>query len=106
ISPVGWPRPIARRLPMAADLLLRLADDFLAWCDYFGISLFDWQREVCGEAPRREAGAFVHPLGAVSVARGNGKSFGSAAVGAWRLTAGRPPQAVRSGALGTDGATV
>lgn len=91
---------------MAADLLLSLSESFPAWCDYFGNDLFDWQTEAFGEATRREAGAFVHPLAAVSVPRGDGKSFGSAKVGAWRLTAGPPPQEIVSVALDTEGAKV
>jgi phage terminase large subunit-like protein len=91
---------------MDADLLLRLSDDFLAWCDHFGIPLFEWQREAFGEATAREAGAFVHPLGAISVPRGNGKSYGSSAVGSWRLTAGPPPQEIVSVALDFEGGKV
>jgi phage terminase large subunit-like protein len=90
---------------MAADLL-HLSEDFLSWCDHFWISLFDWQRQAFGEATRREDGIFAHPLGAVSVARGNGKSFGSAAVGAWRLTAGPAPQEIISVALDLEGGKV
>jgi phage terminase large subunit-like protein len=88
------------------ERLAVLAEDFLAFCAEFGVRLFDWQREAFGEATRREGGRFVHPLAGVSIARGNGKSFGSAAVGTWRLFCGPPPQTVLSTALDFDGAKI
>ncbi len=89
-----------------AELLLRLSEDFLAWCDHFGISLYPWQTDAFGGATRREGGRFVHPLAGVSVPRGNGKSWGSAAVGAWRLTTGPAPQEILSEALDLEGGKV
>ena len=86
--------------------LRRLAEDFLAWCDVFGIRLFAWQREAFGEATRREAGRFVHPLAGISIARGNGKSYAAAAVGAWRLITGPAPQLILSTALDYEGSKV
>ena len=86
--------------------LRALGENFLAWCAAFGIQLFDWQREAFGAACQREGGRFVHGLAGISVARGNGKSFGGAAVGAWRLTTGPQPQLVLSAALDFEGAKV
>ena len=83
-----------------------LAEDFLAWCDAFGVCLFDWQRAAFGAATRRKGGCFVHPLGGISVPRGNGKSFGAAGVGAWRLVCGPQPQLVLSAALDFEGARI
>jgi phage terminase large subunit-like protein len=91
---------------MDADRLLELSEGFLPWCSLFGLDLFDWQREDFGEATRREGGRFIHPLAAICVPRGDGKSFGSAAVGVWRLTAAPPPQEILSVALDTDGAKI
>lgn len=78
----------------------------MAWCDAFGVRLFPWRAEAFGEATRRERGRFVHPLGGVSVGRGNGKSYAGAAVGSWRLTTGPQPQLVVSCALDLDGSRV
>jgi len=89
-----------------ADLLLRLSEDFLAWAAYFGIELYDWQAEAFGQASRRAGGRFMHPLAGISVPRGNGKSWGSSAVGAWRLTTGPAPQEILSVALDIEGAKV
>ena len=86
--------------------LQRCSEDFLFFCDTFGIPLFDWQREAFGNATRRVNGKFLHPLGAISVPRGNGKSYGAGAVGSGRLIFGKPPQDVLSVALDTDGARV
>ena len=86
--------------------LVALGENFLAWCDAFGVRLFDWQREAFGEATRREGGRFVHPLGGICVPRGDGKSWGSACVGCWRLSTGPQPQLVLSTALDYEGARV
>jgi phage terminase large subunit-like protein len=83
-----------------------LAEDFLVWCDAFGVRLFGWQRDAFGEATRREGGRFVHALAGISVPRGNGKSYAAAAAGAWRLTCGPQPQLVLSVALDYEGAKV
>ena len=83
-----------------------LAEDFGAFCDRFGITLYDHQREDFGEALCREGGSFVHRLAAISWPRGDGKSWGAAATGLWRLVAGRPPQHVLCSALDTEGAKV
>lgn len=86
--------------------LQQVSEAFLFFCDTFSIPLFDWQREAFGNATRREAGTFLYPLGGISVPRGNGKSWGAAAVGCWRLIFGPPPQDILSVALDLDGAKV
>jgi phage terminase large subunit-like protein len=83
-----------------------LLDDFLAFAAAFGLVLYPWQAEAFGAARRREGGRFVHRLAAVSVPRGNGKSYAGAGVGLWRLLCGRPPQDVISVALDFEGARV
>ena len=91
---------------MTDDAAVAVAESFPRFCDVFGITLYGWQAEAFGEATRREAGRFVYPLGGISVPRGNGKSYGSAAVGVWRLLCGPAPQLVLSLALDYDGAKV
>jgi phage terminase large subunit-like protein len=86
--------------------LLHLSEDFRAFCKAFGIPLFSWQDEAFGDATRREAGRFVYPLSGISVPRGDGKSLGGAAVGAWRFRLGPQPQEIISVALDYDGARV
>ena len=61
-----------------------LAENFIAFCLAFNISLFDWQREDFGEALRREDGRFVHRLSGISVPRGDGKTHATAAAGLWQ----------------------
>jgi hypothetical protein len=89
-----------------ARLAPALLDDFLAFARAFGLVLYLWQQEAFGAACRRERGCFVHRLAGVSVPRGNGKSWGGAAVGVWRLLCGRPPQDIISAALDYEGAKV
>jgi len=84
----------------------RLLDQVLAFADHFGIRLYPWQRDAFGQACRREGGRFVRRLAGASVPRGNGKSYGGAVVGLWRLLCGRPPQDIISAALDYDGAKV
>lgn len=67
-------------------------------------ALWDWQAELLGRALRREDGRFVTPIVGVSLPRGDGKSYVSGLVGAWRLVAGPAPTHVLSVALDTDGA--
>jgi hypothetical protein len=86
--------------------LLHLSEDFLSFCDAFGIPLFPWQREAFGGATVRRDGRFIYPLGGISVPRGDGKSLGGATVGAWRLRLGPQPQDILSVALDYDGARV
>jgi len=86
--------------------LLHVSEDFLFFCDTFAVPLFPWQREAFGDATQRRDGRFSYHLGGISVPRGNGKSFGAAAVGCWRLVFGPPPQDVLSVALDFDGAKV
>jgi len=86
--------------------LRALAEDFLAWCDAFGVRLFDLQRRSFGEAVRRHGGRFVHQLAGISYPRGNGKSLGASCVGCWRLTCGPQPQLILSAALDYEGAKV
>ena len=83
-----------------------LGESFLAWADTYGVPLFDLQREAFGAATRRGGGKFVHPLGGISVPRGDGKSYGTAAVGCWRFKAGPQPQLVLSAALDYEGGKV
>ena len=90
---------------LTADSAAAIREDFLEWCSHFGVQLYDWQTEAFGEALRREDGRFVYRVAAVSVPRGNGKSFAGAAVGAWFMT--RKPRAhVLSSALGLESAAV
>jgi phage terminase large subunit-like protein len=91
---------------MDIETAQRLSEDFLAWADHYALDLFAWQREAFGGATRREGGRFVHRLAGVSVPRGNGKSWGASAVGAWRLCFGPPPQLILSNALDFEGARV
>jgi hypothetical protein len=86
--------------------LQQLADSFISFCDHFKIGLLDWQREDFGEACRREGGRFVNRLAAISVPRGDGKSYGGAARGVWQLVTGRPGTDGVSVALDRDGAHV
>lgn len=83
-----------------------LLDSFLAFAAAFGLVLYPWQAEAFGTACRREGGRFVHRVAAVSVPRGNGKSYAGAGVGVWRLLCGRPPQDIISAALDLEGARV
>jgi phage terminase large subunit-like protein len=83
-----------------------LSEDFLAFCDTFGVPLFPWQREAFGGATERVKGRFVHSLSGISVPRGDGKSAGAAKVGAWRFLFGPQPQEVLSVALDYEGARV
>src|SRR2546425_2495404 len=84
----------------------RVVDDLLAFWARFGIDLFGWQRTAFGQACERVDGRFRYRLAAISVARGQGKSYGGAAVGLWRLLCGVPPQDIISAALDYDGAKV
>jgi hypothetical protein len=82
-------------------------DDLLAFARVAGVELYAWQgeafREACTRTARRR---FRYRLAGISVPRGNGKSFGSALVGLWRLLCGPPPQDIISAALDYDGAKV
>jgi phage terminase large subunit-like protein len=78
---------------------------FGAFAKRFRIPLFDWQREAFGTATAREGDHFRYRLAGVSVPRGNGKSWGSAAVGLWLLIS-RPDQDIISSALDLEGARV
>lgn len=83
-----------------------LAENFPAWCDHFGIRLYPWQRDAFGDATRRAGGRFLHRLAGISVPRGNGKSWGASAVGAWQLVTAPPPVLILSEALDYEGARV
>jgi hypothetical protein len=76
---------------------------FLAFCDRFNIPLFDWQREAFGGATERQGDRFLHPLAGVSMPRGDGKSFGSAAVGIWRLVTSSTKCRILTAALDLGG---
>jgi hypothetical protein len=84
----------------------QVVESFAAFCDAFGIPLFAHQREDFGEALQREDGRFRYRLCGVSWPRGDGKSWGGAATGIWRLITGRPPQQIISTALDLEGADV
>src|SRR5207244_4717641 len=103
LSPVQSPPTLAS---MARLLDPTVLDDVLAFCARFGIRLYDWQRDAFGEACRRADGRFLRRLAGISVPRGNGKSFGGAVVGLWRLLCGPAPQDIISSALDLDGARV
>lgn len=92
--------------PPDLEQLKQLSEDFLAFCVYFGLLLYGWQGEAFGGATRRENGRFVHRLAGVSAPRGDGKSLGAAAVGAWRFRFGPPPQLILSEALDYEGTKV
>ena len=79
---------------------------FQEFCGRFSIPLFDWQREAFGSAASREDDRFVYRLVGISAPRGDGKSHGAAAIGLWRLVAGRPRSHVLSTALDLEGARV
>ena len=79
---------------------------FLDFCDRFGIELFPWQRDAFGAATAREGDRFIRPLAGVSVPRGNGKSYASAAAGVWRLAGWSGRCDILSSALDLDGAKV
>ena len=88
-----------------ADLLAR-AESFLLWADFYSIPLYRWQREAFGQATERLDGRFTHRVAGISVPRGNGKSYGAAAVASWRLQHGPQPQLILSAALDFEGARV
>jgi hypothetical protein len=79
---------------------------FWDFCERFDLRLYPWQREAFGAATQRASHRFVHPLAGISAPRGDGKSYGSAAVGVWRLVAGPPGCDIISSALDLDGARV
>ena len=79
---------------------------FTAFCDSFRIDLYPWQAEAFCQATERSKGRFRRRVSGISVPRGNGKSYGGAAVGVWRLLTGDQPQDIISAALDTDGARV
>jgi len=80
--------------------------DVLAFAGAFGVQLYDWQREAFGQACQRDGGHFRYRLAGISVPRGNGKSYGGALVGLWRLLCGPGAQDIISAALDIDGARV
>jgi hypothetical protein len=79
---------------------------FSDFCARFDVRLYPWQQEAFGAATQRAANRFVRPLAGISAPRGDGKSFGSATVGIWRLVAGPPNCDIISSALDLDGARV
>jgi phage terminase large subunit-like protein len=89
------------------NLTPAVLEDFGAFCDHFGIALFAHQREDFGIALRREGGRFAHRVAGISWPRGDGKTWGAAAAGLWRLLCGGPgPQDLVSVALDVEGAQV
>ena len=85
---------------------LAIGDDFGAFARALHVDLYLWQAEAFGQATAREAGRFRYRLAAISVPRGNGKSYAVALVALWRLFLGPPPQDVLSAALDFEGAKV
>src|SRR5262249_17231318 len=83
-----------------------LLDDVLAFAGQFGVQLYRWEEQAFGAACRRDGGRFTYRLAGASVPRGNGKSYGGAVIGVWRLLCGKPPQDIISAALDYDGAKV
>jgi phage terminase large subunit-like protein len=81
-------------------------DDLLAFAKFVGVELYNWQADAFGAACKREGGRFVHRLAAVSVPRGNGKSYMAALIGTWRLLCGPAPQDILGAALDADGARI
>jgi phage terminase large subunit-like protein len=86
--------------------LTTLHHDLLAWADHYRVDLFPWQRTAFGQATERAGTHFRYRVAGVSVPRGNGKSWGAAAVGSWRFQHGPQPQLVLSCALDYEGARV
>ena len=80
--------------------------DLLRFAEKFGIQLFDWQRDAFGAACERVDGRFKHRLSGISVPRGNGKSYGGAVCGLWRLLCGPPRHEIISVALDYEGSKV
>jgi hypothetical protein len=80
-------------------------EDFVAFCDRFNEPLFDWQREVAGEAFKREGGRFKYRLVAISAPRGDGKSALAIKLGRWLLLR-KPRQHILTAALTTTGTRV
>jgi hypothetical protein len=91
---------------MTPKFPIAVLDDVITFSKTFGVELYDWQRTAFGAACRREGGRFVHRVAGISVPRGNGKSYGGAVVGLWRLVCGPEPQDIVSAALDLDGAKV
>jgi Terminase large subunit, ATPase domain len=83
-----------------------LAEDFTAFCDAFRIPLFDWQRQDFGRALQREHGRFVYRIAGISVPRGDGKSYATAASGLWRMVCGKAAHHISTSALDREGAKV
>ncbi|MCW5891365.1 MAG: hypothetical protein KIT14_12555 [bacterium] len=83
-----------------------ILDDLLAFTRHFDLTLYDWQADAFGQACARVDQRFKYRLAGISVPRGNGKSYGGALVGLWRLLCGPPPQDIISAALDYDGAKV
>ena len=83
-----------------------LAENFIAFCLAFNISLFDWQREDFGEALRREDGRFVHRLSGISVPRGDGELMPRPRLGYRQLICGRAPHHISTSALDREGGKV
>ena len=92
--------------PMTPQRALAITESFPAFCDAFGLQPYPWQREAFFAACRRDHGRFVARLAGVSVPRGNGKSWGAAAIGAWRFRFGPPPQTILSVGLLVEGARI
>jgi hypothetical protein len=89
-------------MSLSRDVLASLA----AFARFAGVQLYDWQLDAFGTACERTSGRFRYRLAAVSVPRGNGKSYAAALVGLWRLIAGPAPQDIVSCALDLEGSRV
>lgn len=84
--------------------LIEARESLVAFCEWAGIPLLDWQREAFGAATERLGGRFRFRLAGLSISRGNGKTWAAAIVGLWRLVCGRPGTVIVSSALDSDGA--
>ena len=69
------------RHELTTEQATAVREDFLSYCEFMNITLYDWQKEAFTEATRRENGKFVYRVAGISVPRGNGKSRGGAHCG-------------------------
>ena len=84
---------------------MTVAVSFLDFARAIEARLFEWQRTAFSGALERVEGRFRYRLAGISVPRGNGKSWGAALVGLWRLLTGRD-QDLTSCALDLPGAEI
>ena len=90
----------------APSRLQAYADDPLAFLEDVGAGLWDWQQDILRDGLQRRSGRFRRRFVAISLPRGNGKSYLSACVALWSLFCGPAGQDIISVALDQDGARV